>query len=108
MAMTTASFPIQRPVLDWHPPAGGSELQLLTYRSNTLGADRSVANWGGGNTSCKTTEVDFRDQLSRVLWVKGSGSDLGTIRAEQFTGLRLDDVEPLFERAQMSDEELVV
>jgi len=102
------TFPIQPPIASWHPPAGASELQLLTYRSNMLGADRSVANWGGGNTSCKTTEVDFRDQRSRVLWVKGSGSDLGTIRAEQFTGLRLSDVEPLFERAEMSDEELVV
>jgi rhamnose utilization protein RhaD (predicted bifunctional aldolase and dehydrogenase) len=42
-----------------------------------------------------------------VLWVKGSGSDLGSIRPEQFTGLRLDDVLPLLERDVMSDEELI-
>jgi rhamnose utilization protein RhaD (predicted bifunctional aldolase and dehydrogenase) len=42
-----------------------------------------------------------------VLWVKGSGSDLGTIRPHQFTGLRLDDLQPLLDRASMSDEELV-
>ena len=43
-----------------------------------------------------------------MLWVKGSGSDLATIRPEQFTGLRLDDVVPLLERDVMSDEELIV
>ncbi len=107
MAVNQAAFPIQRPAADWRPPAGASELELLTYRSNQLGADRSVANWGGGNTSCKTTEIDFRERATRVLWVKGSGSDLATIRADQFTGLRLDDVELLFERESMSDEDLV-
>jgi rhamnulose-1-phosphate aldolase/alcohol dehydrogenase len=82
-------------------------IQLLTYRSNLLGSDRSVTNWGGGNTSCKTTELDFRDRPTRVLWVKGSGSDLATIRPEQFTALRLEDVLPLFERDSISDEDLV-
>ena len=52
--------------------------------------------------------MDFRGRQPRVLWVKGSGSDLGTIRPEQFTGLRLDDVMPLLERDVMSDEELIV
>src|SRR5262249_48516549 len=107
MAVSQRTFPIQAPVARWQPPASASELELLTYRSNQLGADRSVANWGGGNTSCKATEIDFRGRPTRVLWVKGSGSDLATIRAEQFTGLRLDDVEPLFERQAMSDEDLV-
>ena len=107
MAVSQPTFPIQAPVARWQPPASASELELLTYRSNQLGADRSVANWGGGNTSCKATEIDFRGRPTRVLWVKGSGSDLATIRAEQFTGLRLDDVEPLVEREAMSDEDLV-
>jgi rhamnulose-1-phosphate aldolase/alcohol dehydrogenase len=107
MAVSQPTFSIRAPVARWQPPAGASELELLTYRSNQLGADRSVANWGGGNTSCKATEIDFRGRPTRVLWVKGSGSDLATIRAEQFTGLRLDDVEPLFEREAMSDEDLV-
>jgi len=87
--------------------AGLTALELLAYRSNLLGSDRSVANWGGGNTSSKSTEVDFRDRPTRVLWVKGSGSDLATIRPQQFTGLRLDDVVPLIERESMTDEELV-
>ncbi len=105
--MTQTALPIQPPVARWQPPAGATELELLTYRSNLLGSDRSVANWGGGNTSCKCTEIDFRARPTRVLWVKGSGSDLATIRANQFTGLRLDDLEPLFERESMSDEDLV-
>jgi rhamnulose-1-phosphate aldolase/alcohol dehydrogenase len=102
-------FPILPPVNLWsaEQAANLSPLQLLTYRSNLLGADRSVANWGGGNTSSKSTELDFRDRPTRVLWVKGSGSDLATIRPEQFTGLRLEDVTPLFERDRMSDEDLV-
>src|SRR5919202_5688760 len=103
------AFPILPPVNRWRPEqaAGLSPLELLAYRSNLLGSDRSVANWGGGNTSTKSTEVDFRGRQTRVLWVKGSGSDLGTIRPEQFTGLRLDDVLPLLEREAMSDEDLV-
>lgn len=108
MAVTTSTvLPIQPPLPRWQPPAGASELELLAYRSNLLGSDRSVANWGGGNTSCKTEEVDFRGRPTRVLWVKGSGSDLATIKPAQFTALRMDDLEPLLERTAMSDEELV-
>jgi rhamnulose-1-phosphate aldolase/alcohol dehydrogenase len=111
LPVTTApgAFPILPPINRWDvgQATGLSALQLLAYRSNLLGADRSVANWGGGNTSCKTTELDFRERPTRVLWVKGSGSDLATIRPEQFTGLRLEDVLPLIERAAMVDEDLV-
>src|SRR5437773_5858658 len=109
VTLDEGAFPILPPVNRWRPEqaAGLSALELLAYRSNLLGADRSVANWGGGNTSTKSTEIDFRERPTRVLWVKGSGSDLGTIRPEQFTGLRLDDVLPLLERAAMSDEELI-
>jgi rhamnulose-1-phosphate aldolase/alcohol dehydrogenase len=103
-------FPILPPQNRWNNEraAGLSPLELLAYRSNLLGADRSVANWGGGNTSTKSTELDFRQRPTRVLWVKGSGSDLGSIRPTQFTGLRMDDVLPLLERESMSDEDLVV
>jgi rhamnulose-1-phosphate aldolase/alcohol dehydrogenase len=105
-----ADFPILPPANRWDAAHanGLSAVQVLAYRSNLLGSDRSVANWGGGNTSCKSTEMDFRGRQTRVLWVKGSGSDLGTIRPEQFTGLRLEDVLPLLERDMMSDEELIV
>jgi rhamnulose-1-phosphate aldolase/alcohol dehydrogenase len=84
-----------------------SGLDELVYRSNLLGTDRSVANWGGGNTSLKTSVHDFRGRPIEVMWVKGSGSDLATMKAQHFTALRLDDVRPLLERAEMSDEEMV-
>ena len=87
--------------------AAKSGLEELTYRSNLLGTDRSVANWGGGNTSAKTTIIDFRGREVEVMWVKGSGSDLGTMQEKHFTALRMDDVRPLFERDAMSDEDMV-
>ncbi len=86
---------------------GLSELETLAYRSNLLGADRAVANFGGGNTSTKTRERDHAGREVEVLWVKGSGSDLATIRAERFTGLKLEEVLPLEERGELSDEEMV-
>src|SRR5918997_6672453 len=93
----------------WDPQKaeGLWELETLAYRSNLLGADRAVANFGGGNTSTKAKERDHAGREVSVLWVKGSGSDLATIRAEQFTGLKLDEVLPLEERGEMSDEEMV-
>lgn len=84
-----------------------SGLEQLVYRSNLLGSDRSVCNWGGGNTSMKTVETDFRGREVEVMWVKGSGSDLATMKAENFTGLRLDDIRPLLDREDMTDEEMV-
>ncbi len=103
------AFPIACPVNRWQSDRATAltPLELVAYRSNLLGADRSVANWGGGNTSCKCDEVDFRGRQTRTLWVKGSGSDLATIKPEQFTALRLDDILPLVDRASMSDEDLV-
>jgi rhamnulose-1-phosphate aldolase/alcohol dehydrogenase len=82
-------------------------LDQLVARSRKLGADRRICNWGGGNTSAKSSEVDFRGQTSRVLWVKGSGSDLGSCSEASFTGLFLDDLLPLLEREHMSDSEMV-
>jgi rhamnulose-1-phosphate aldolase/alcohol dehydrogenase len=79
----------------------------LVYRSNRLGEDRRVCNWGGGNTSTKTIERDFRGRDVEVMWVKGSGSDLATMKAANFSGLRMEDIRPLIERESMSDEEMV-
>lgn len=84
-----------------------SALDQLVYRSNLIGADRRVCNWGGGNTSAKTVVKDFRGRDVEVMFVKGSGSDLATMKAGNFTGLRMDDIRPLFERDDMSDEEMV-
>src|SRR5579884_3143320 len=82
-------------------------LAQLVARSRKLGADRSICNWGGGNTSAKADEIDFRGRPVRVLWVKGSGSDLASVTEASFTGLYLDDVLPLLERERMSDTEMV-
>lgn len=84
--------------------AGISE---LVYRSNLIGTDRAVCNWGGGNTSMKTVEKDFRGREIEVMWVKGSGSDLATMKEHHFTALRLEEIRPLIERDEMSDEEMV-
>ncbi len=80
-----------------------STLDQLVARSRRLGADRSVCNWGGGNTSAKSDLTDFRGRQARVLWVKGSGSDLATCTSASFTGLYLDDITQLLERERMSD-----
>ncbi|WP_339185162.1 bifunctional aldolase/short-chain dehydrogenase [Oceanobacillus sp. FSL W7-1293] len=84
-----------------------SGLEQLVYRSNLLGSDRSVANWGGGNTSTKSIETDFKGSEIEVMWVKGSGSDLATMGAKNFTGLKMDDIRPLMEKDDMTDEEMV-
>ena len=94
----------------WDSQKSGEQktaLASLRYRSNLLGTDRSVCNWGGGNTSVKSTEINFKGEEIEVMWVKGSGSDLATMGEKNFTGLRLDDITPLIERDDMSDEDMV-
>ena len=81
-------------------------LASLSYRSNLLGADRTLVNIYGGNTSTKSVEIDHLGREVRVLWVKGSGSDIATITPAGFAGLKLDEVLPLFDRSEMSDEEM--
>jgi rhamnulose-1-phosphate aldolase/alcohol dehydrogenase len=82
-------------------------LDELVHRSNLLGADRAVANQGGGNTSAKGLSVDHAGRETRTLWVKGSGSDLATISREGFAALRLDEVLPLETRSAMEDADMV-
>src|SRR5438874_4903756 len=72
-----------------------------------LGADRALANQGGGNTSSKGTAVDHAGREQRVLWVKGSGTDLATITEAGFPALRLDEILPLRERESMDDATMV-
>ena len=67
-----------------------NEPELLRYRSNLLGSDLRITNYGGGNTSAKVTQPDPLDgNLTQVLWVKGSGGDLGTIETSGFATLYL-------------------
>ena len=88
--------------------AGGlSGLDLLVYRSRLIGRDPNLVVWGGGNTSIKHEETDFLGRRVRVMRIKGSGSDLKTIEARHFPGIRLDDLEPLEKRGTMTDEEMV-
>lgn len=84
-----------------------NDLASLVYRSNLLGQDRSVANWGGGNTSTKSVEIDHVGREVEVLWVKGSGSDLATMTEKNFTGLKMEDINILMNRDSMTDEEMV-
>ena len=66
----------------------GDEVALFLYRSNILGADLRITNYGGGNTSCKTIEKDpLSGQEVEVLWVKGSGGDIGTLTRNGIAGL---------------------
>lgn len=76
--------------------AGMSEPELLQYRSNLLGADLRITNYGGGNTSAKLTEADpLTGEQVDVLWVKGSGGDLGLIGLGGFATLYLDKLRQL-------------
>src|SRR5271163_867822 len=65
--------------------------ELLRYRSNLLGSDLRITNFGGGNTSSKLEQVDPLDgKTKQILWVKGSGGDLGSIRRAGFATLYMD------------------
>jgi rhamnose utilization protein RhaD (predicted bifunctional aldolase and dehydrogenase)/NAD(P)-dependent dehydrogenase (short-subunit alcohol dehydrogenase family) len=65
--------------------------ELLRYRSNLLGSDLRITNFGGGNTSSKLEQVDPLDgKTKQILWVKGSGGDLGSIKRSGFATLYLD------------------
>jgi len=105
----TALQGIPAPASRWEESAaaGLSVLDGLVYRSNLLGADRALANVGGGNTSAKESVRDHAGREVQALWVKGSGTDLATITAAGFPGLRLDELLPLRERAEMDDAEMV-
>jgi rhamnulose-1-phosphate aldolase/alcohol dehydrogenase len=70
---------------------GGDEVALLIYRSNLLGADLRLTNYGGGNTSCKVTAKDaLTGAPTDVMWVKGSGGDLGTLKRSGLAALYMD------------------
>lgn len=76
--------------------AGMSEPELLLYRSNLLGSDKRVTNYGGGNTSAKVIQKDpLTGELVEVLWVKGSGGDVGTIKMDGFSTLYMDKLNAL-------------
>jgi rhamnulose-1-phosphate aldolase/alcohol dehydrogenase len=74
----------------------GDEVALLVYRSNLLGADLRLTNYGGGNTSCKAfTKDPLTGKEVEVMWVKGSGGDLGTMKRNGLAALYVDRLRSL-------------
>jgi rhamnose utilization protein RhaD (predicted bifunctional aldolase and dehydrogenase)/NAD(P)-dependent dehydrogenase (short-subunit alcohol dehydrogenase family) len=98
----------------WDPDAtaklSNNPLRLLRYRSNLLGADLRITNFGGGNTSSKMELPDpFTGKPTRVLAVKGSGGDLGSITEAGFALLYQDRLEQLKDlyRGEANEDEMV-
>src|SRR5882757_8916586 len=70
-----------------------SPSELLLYRSNLLGSDLTVTNFGGGNTSAKLDAADpLNSDMVKVLWVKGSGGDIGSMKLDGFATLYLEKI----------------
>jgi len=86
----------------------GDEVALLIYRSNLLGADLRLTNYGGGNTSCKVMAKDpLTGKQTEVMWVKGSGGDLGTLKRSGLAALyveRLHSLENIYKGIEQEDE----
>jgi rhamnulose-1-phosphate aldolase/alcohol dehydrogenase len=89
------------------PPDGGDDLDGLVALSNAVGADPSLTQPGGGNSSIKRRARDFAGREVEVLSVKGSGTDLATIGRGGFTTLRLADLALLQRHDEMSDEDMM-
>jgi rhamnulose-1-phosphate aldolase/alcohol dehydrogenase len=74
----------------------GDEVALLIYRSNLLGADLRLTNYGGGNTSCKALALDpLTGEQTEVMWIKGSGGDIGTLKKSGLAALYVDRLRSL-------------
>jgi len=86
------------------------EAELLRYRSNLLGSDLSVTNFGGGNTSAKLINTDpLSGEHQEVLWVKGSGGDLGSMELSGFSSLYLSKLKTLEAKyREINDEDKMV
>ena len=87
---------------------GDDQVALFLYRSNILGADLRITNFGGGNTSCKTIEKDpITNEPVEVMWIKGSGGDIGTLKRDGVAGLynqRLHDLKKVYRGLEHEDE----
>src|ERR1700743_2748231 len=86
----------------------GDEVALLIYRSNLLGADLRLTNYGGGNTSCKAITKDpLTDKEVEVMWIKGSGGDIGTLKKSGLAALyveRLRSLKNVYRGIEFEDE----
>lgn len=93
MTLSARAIPFAIPENRWSEAQAKdlSEPELLLYRSNLLGSDLTVTNFGGGNTSAKINQPDpLTGAPTRVLWVKGSGGDIGSMKLDGFSTLYLD------------------
>lgn len=94
--LKTATNPLLDNRWDDTVAEGMSESELLLYRSNILGSDKRVTNYGGGNTSAKMMESDpLTGAQVEVLWVKGSGGDIGSMKIDGFATLYMDKLNAL-------------
>jgi len=86
----------------------GNEVDLFIYRSNILGADLRITNYGGGNTSVKITDKDhLTGEDAEVMWIKGSGGDIGTLKKSGCAALyleRLQNLEKVYRGLKHEDE----
>ncbi|MCX2482821.1 bifunctional aldolase/short-chain dehydrogenase [Pedobacter sp. MR2016-24] len=86
----------------------GDEVALLLYRSNLLGADLRLTNYGGGNTSCKADATDpLTGETAEVMWIKGSGGDIGTLKRNGLAALyveRLRSLKKIYRGLDQEDE----
>jgi len=86
----------------------GDEVALLLYRSNLLGADLRLTNYGGGNTSCKADAIDpLTGNTAEVMWIKGSGGDIGTLKRNGLAALyveRLRSLKNIYKGIDQEDE----
>ncbi|NIJ18031.1 bifunctional rhamnulose-1-phosphate aldolase/short-chain dehydrogenase [Sphingobium vermicomposti] len=90
-ADSAISFAVPTSRWDDSAAASMSPAELLLYRSNLLGSDLTVTNFGGGNTSAKILEIDpLTGEKVEVLWVKGSGGDIGSMKLDGFATLYQD------------------
>ncbi len=87
---------------------GLSEVELFIYRSNILGADLRITNYGGGNTSVKITDKDpLTGEATEVMWIKGSGGDIGTLKLSGCAALYMDrllNLEKVYQGIHMEDQ----
>ncbi|MFI5136202.1 MAG: bifunctional aldolase/short-chain dehydrogenase [Sphingobacteriales bacterium] len=98
MSASTKQFKHVSYLWDENKAAGleGDDVALLIYRSNLLGADLRLTNYGGGNTSCKTIAIDpLTGTDVEVMWIKGSGGDIGTLKKSGLAALYVDRLRSL-------------
>lgn len=112
IALAGQAIPFAVPTSRWDASeaSGKGEAELLLYRSNLLGSDLTITNFGGGNTSAKVLETDpLTGEAVEVLWVKGSGGDIGSMGLDGFATLYQDKLLALEShyRGEQDDDKMV-